>query len=341
MLTTEKMSAPAASWVPNRRRWVAAAVAGVLSAAAPFAAMAQSAAAWPGQPVKLVVGFPAGSSPDLMARTLSEPLSAALGQPVVVENRPGAGGNIAAAYVARATDDHTLGLMINGNMTTAKILNPATPYDPLTDLTPVALISVAPLVLAAPVNSPEGGSAFLAAALASGDKWNYGSPGVGTVAHLGMELIKSLTGMAPVHVPYKGNPAVIAGMLGGQIQMALLPPGLAMVQVNSGKLRAVGVTSAGRSSVVPAVPTLSEAGVKGLELEIWNAGAAPNSLPKAHVTRLSQLLVEIVRRPEIREQMVAQGWQVAGSSPEGLANRIRKDTATMSKVIERTGAATK
>nr|WP_231943524.1 tripartite tricarboxylate transporter substrate binding protein [Hydrogenophaga crassostreae] len=307
--------------------------------AAPLA-MAQSAA-WPTQPVKLVVGFPAGSSPDLMARTLAEPLSQALGQPVLVDNRPGAGGNIAAAQVARATDDHTLGLMINGNMTIAKILNPATPYDPLKDLSPVSLIAVAPLVLTAPVSAPDGGAAFLAAAKASGDKWNYGSPGVGTVAHLGMELIKSLTGMSPMHVPYKGNPAVIAGMLGNQVQMALLPPGLAMAQVNAGKLRAVGVTSAGRSSVVPEVPSLSEAGVKGLELEIWNAVAAPNSLSKAHVAKLSKLLTDIVRRPEVRERIVAQGWQVAGTSPEGLANRIRKDTATMTEVIERTGAAAK
>jgi tripartite-type tricarboxylate transporter receptor subunit TctC len=259
----------------------------------------------------------------------------------VVDNRPGAGGNIAAAQVARATDDHTLGLMINGNLTIAKILNPATPYDPLKDLSPVSLIAVAPLVLAAPPTAPEGGAAFLAAAKASGNTWNYGSPGVGTVAHLGMELIKSLAGIAPVHVPYKGNPDVIAGMLGGQIQMALLPPGLAMAQVNAGKLRAVGVTSAGRSSVVPVVPSLSEAGIKGLELEIWNAVAAPNSLPKAHVGKLSALLTEIVRRPAVRERIVAQGWQVAGTSPEGLANRIQKDTATMSQVIERTGAAKK
>jgi tripartite-type tricarboxylate transporter receptor subunit TctC len=327
------------SWVLGRRQWLAAATAGALVLAAPFA-VAQSAS-WPSQPVKLVVGFPAGSSPDLMARTLAEPLAAALGQPVVVDNRPGAGGNIAAAQVARASDNHTLGLMINGNMTIAKILNPATPYDPLKDLSPVSLIAVAPLVLTAPVNAPEGGAAFLAAAKASGDKWNYGSPGVGTVAHLGMELIKSLAGMSPVHVPYKGNPDVIAGMLGGQIQMALLPPGLAMAQVRAGKLRAVGVTSAGRSSVVPEVPSLSEAGVKGLELEIWNAVAAPNSLPKAHVAKLSVLLTEIVRRPAVRERIVSLGWQVAGTSPEGLANRIQKDTATMTKVIERTGAAKK
>ncbi|MDM7948141.1 tripartite tricarboxylate transporter substrate-binding protein [Hydrogenophaga sp.] len=293
--------------------------------------------AWPSQPIKLVVGFPAGSSPDLMARTLAEPLAQALGQPVVVENRAGAGGNIAAAAVARATDDHTLGLMINGNLTIAKILNPATPYDPLTDLTPVSLIAVAPLVLTAPPSAPADGAAFFAAARQGGDRWNYGTPGVGTVAHLGMELIKSRAGIAPVHVPYPGNPQVITAMISEQVQMALLPPGLAMAQVRGGKLRAIGVTSAGRSSVVPEVPTLTESGVPNLQLEIWNAVAAPNSLPKVHVKRLSALLVEIVRRPEVREKILAQGWQVTGTSPEGLANRIRTDTAAMSDVIVKNG----
>jgi tripartite-type tricarboxylate transporter receptor subunit TctC len=321
----------------GRRRAMAAAAAAAMGLAAPLA-WAQTAA-WPSQPVKLVVGFPAGSSPDLMARTLAEPLALALGKPVVVDNRPGAGGNIAAALVARASDNHTLGLMINGNMTIAKILNPATPYDPLKDLAPVSLLAVAPLVLTAPVSLPAGGAAFLAAAKASGDTWNYGSPGVGTVAHLGMELIKAKAGIAPLHVPYSGNPAVITAMLGGQVQMALLPPGLAMAQVGAGKLQAVGLTSAGRSSVVPGVPPLSEAGVKGLELEIWNAVAAPNSLPKAHVARLSTSLAEIVRRPEVRERIVALGWQVVGTSPEGLATRVRKDTAEMAEVIKRTGAS--
>lgn len=290
--------------------------------------------AWPSRPLKMVVGFPAGSSPDLTARLLAEPLSQALGQPVVVENRPGAGGNVAAAQVARATDDHTIGLMINGNLTIAKILNPATTYDPLKDLQPVSLIAVSPLVLAAPAGAPTG-KAFFDQARAQGDKLNYGTPGVGTVAHLGMELLKAKAGIAPVHVPYPGNPQVITGLISGQVQMALLPPGLAMAQVRGGKLQAIGVTSAGRSSVVPEVPSLADAGVQGLQLEIWNAVAAPNRLPKAHVQQLATLLAEIVRRPDIRQKILNQGWQVAGTSPEGLAKRIAADTAAMAEVIRR------
>lgn len=317
-----------------RRRWLTAASALAALSCAP--AWAREGGGWPNRPLKIVVGFPAGSSPDLMARTIAEPLSQALGQPVVVENRQGAGGNIGADLVARATDDHTVGLMINGNMTIAKILNPATPYDPLTDLAPVSLLAVAPLVLAAPAGAPGSTPAgFLDEARRAGDRWNYGTPGIGTVAHLGMELIKSLTGISAVHVPYAGNPQVITGMIGGETQMALLPPGLAMAQVHAGKLRAIGVTSAGRSSVAPEVPSLSEAGVKGLQLEVWNAVAAPNSMPKAHVNRLAELLAGIVRRPDVRQRILAQGWQVAGTSPQGLANRVRSDTAAMAEVIRR------
>lgn len=318
---------------PNRRHALAVGAAMASSLVLP-SALAQSAA-WPNRPLKIMVGFPGGSSPDLMARLLAEPLSKALGQPVVIENRPGAGGNIAADLVARATDDHTIGLMINGNMTIAKILNPATPYDPLKDLTPVALIAVAPLVLCVPAETTTTGAAFIAAAREGGNRWNYGTPGVGTVAHLGMELLKSKSGIAPVHVPYPGNPQVIAAMLTNQIQMSLLPPGLAMAQVRAGKLRAIGVTSAGRSSVVPEVPSLSEAGVRDFQLEIWNAVAAPNSMPKANVQKLAGLLSEFVRREDIRQKIFLQGWQVAGTGPEGLARRIQSDTKAMTEVIQR------
>ncbi len=295
---------------------------------------AQPADPWPTRPVKIMVGFPGGSSPDLVARALSEPLSQLLGQPVIVENRPGAGGNIAADMVAKATDNHTFGVMINGNLTTAKILNPKTPYDPAKDLAPLSLIGTAPLVLTAPADAPGATSkAFLEDARKAGDKWSYGSPGLGTVGNIGMELLKARTGINPVHVPYPGNPQVITAMIGGEIQLALLPPGLAAAQVRAGKLRAIGVTSAGRSSLVPEMPSLSEAGVANVQLEIWNAAAAPVSMPKAYQAKLSAAISEIVRRPEMREKLFQQGWQVAGSSAEGLANRMKSDTAAMGAVI--------
>lgn len=305
-------------------------------------AAADAANGWPSKPLKIVVGFPPGSSPDLTARTFSEPLSKALGQPVVVENKVGAGGNIGADAVAKAHDDHTIGLMINGNMTIAKLINPAVPYDPQKDLAPLTLVGISPLVLTAPLQQPgvpntSDAREFLAAARAAGDKWSYGTPGVGTVGHIGTELLKARSGINPVHVPYPGYPQVATAMLGGQLQMALLPPALAQAQVKAGKLRAIGVTSAGRSALAPDIPSLKEAGIQGFELEIWNAFAAPATMPKAIQARLATTLSEIARTPDVRAKLFQQGWQAVGSAPEGLANRIKADTAAMGKIIAQRG----
>ncbi|MEQ1660947.1 MAG: tripartite tricarboxylate transporter substrate binding protein, partial [Hylemonella sp.] len=235
-------------------------------------AHAQQQASWPSKPVKIMVGFPAGTSPDLVARTLAEPLSKAIG--------------------------------------------------------------TAPLVLAAPVDAPGKTTAeFLAAARSSGDKWSYGSPGVGTVGHIGMELLKARVDMNPVHVPYPGYPQVVTAMLGGQIQLSMLPPGLALAQARAGKVRVLGVTSAGRSTLTPEIPSLAEAGVKNFQLEIWNAVAGPASMPKPVVARLSALFSEIARSPEVRQRLFQQGWQVAGGSSEALALRIKSDTAVLGKII--------
>ncbi len=297
-------------------------------------AQSKPAAAWPTQPLKIVVGFPAGSSPDLTARAFSEPLAKALGQPVVVENKVGAAGNIAADAVAKATDGHTIGLMINGNMTISRLLNPKLPYDPLKDFTPISLIGTAPLVLTAPVGVPGNTAAeVLANARAAGGKWNYGTPGVGTVGHLGMELLKARTGIGAVHIPYPGYPQVATAMIAGDLQLALLPPALASAQIKGGKLKAIGITSSVRSPVIPEIASLSEVGVPGFNLEIWNAVAAPNTMPRAAVAKLSALFSEIARSPEMRQRLGQQGWQVAGTSAEGLANRVKSDAALLGGII--------
>jgi len=290
---------------------------------------------WPSKTIRIIVGFPGGSSPDLTARTLAEPLSKALGQAVIVENKIGAGGNIAAEYVAKATDNHTLGLFINGNLTTAKLLNPALSYDPQKDLIPVTLIGVSPLVLVAPKNSPGAtAQAFLAAATQAGDRWSYGSPGVGTIGHIGMALLQSKTGIKAVHIPYPGYAQVATAMVGGQLQLSMLPPALALAQVKGDKLRAIGVTSRGRSPLAPELPSLQEAGVKDFNLEIWNAVAVPKSMPAPLVAKLSALIGDMVRTPEMRQKLFQQGWQAVGSSPEGLANRIQADTRELGSVIK-------
>lgn len=296
-------------------------------------ALAQTAA-WPTKPIRLVVGFPGGSSPDAMARALSDGLSKALGQPVVVDNKPGASGNIAADQVAKATDEHTLGIVINGNLTVAKLINPATPFDPARDFAPISLLGTAPLVLTASGDATGNTPAELIAwAKSLGDKGNYGTPGNGTVAHLGMELLKSKTGIGALHVPFPGNPQVVTALLGGQVQLSLLPPGIAMPQVKAGKLKAVAVTSPARSALVPDVPTLRDAGVTGTDLEVWTALVGPASLPKPVVARVAAAVAELMKQPETQARLLTVGWQAVGSAPEGLAQRMKADTALLSDII--------
>ncbi len=298
--------------------------------------IAEKSPAWPTRPVHIIVGFPGGSSPDLTARILAEPLSRALGQPVVIDNRPGAAGNIATDLVAKARDDHTLGIVVNGNLTSAKMLYPALPYDPAVDFTPISLLTTAPLVLVSGTGQPQG-AAFFKSALQNGDRWNYGSVGNGSVSHLGMELIKSTRqGLLPVHIPFSGNPQVVTALIGGQIQMALMPPGIAMPQVRSGRLTAVGLTS-GRSALVPDVAPLADTGLPGFEninLEVWNALVGPSMLSKAAQDRLAVEIPRIMRDPETRQKLFTQGWQAVGTSAEGLTNRLRKETASLGHIIK-------
>lgn len=329
---------------PRRRRLLELSSASAALLAAPWWVSSRPALAqthvpadlnWPTRPLRIVVGFGGGSSPDMVARTIAEPLAQALGQPVVVDNRPGASGNIAASMVAKATDQHTIGMLINGNMTIAKVLQPSTPYDPQKDLAPVSLICTAPLVLAVPAAGPaRDGRSFLAAAKAAGDAWSYGSPGIGTLGHLGMEVFKSQAGIGAMHVPYQGNPQVIGALIAGQLQLALLPPGLAEAQVSSGKLRALGVTSAARSALVPDYPTLQEAGLPSVGLEIWTAAAAPAGLPAPIRQRLASLISQITRTPEVRQKLFAHGYGALGSTPEELAQQVRGDTVLLSRIIE-------
>lgn len=303
--------------------------------ALPLAASAQGTT-WPTKPVRLLVGFPGGSTPDIAARAIAEPLSRALGQPVVVDNRAGASGNIAADIVAKAADDHTLGLVINGNLTSSKMLYPKLPYDPAKDFTYLSLIATAPLVLVAQ-NSLPSGTAFFDAAKASGNKWSYGSVGVGSVGHLGTELLKSkVPGMAAVHVPYQGNPQVVTDLIGNQIQFALIPPGVALPQIRAGKLKAIGLTS-GRSPLAPDVPPLADAGVKDFALEVWTALLGPATLSKTAQARITKELAVIMKDPDVRRKLFEQGWQAVGTSPEGMQVRVKEEAAIMSRIIQSQG----
>ncbi len=298
------------------------------TAAAPRAA----ATPWPTKPVKILVGFPGGSTPDVAARILADGLSKSLGQTVVVENRPGASGNIAADLVAKAVDDHTFGLVINGNLSSAKLLNPKLPFDPVKDFAMLSLVASAPLVLVTQPDKPSGEQFFLAARNA-GEKWNYGSVGIGSVGHLGMELLKSRAGnFAATHVPYQGNPNVIKALLTGDVQMSLIPPGLALPQIAAGKLKAVGLTT-GRSTLAPDVPPLTEAGVRGYDLDVFVALVGPAKLNPAVRTRMADATSAIARAPEMRQRFFNVGWQPVGASPEALERRVRSETNLLGGII--------
>ncbi len=326
----------------HRRSYVAASLF-VAAYTLSMSAMAQKVskktealAPWPTKPVRILVGFPGGSTPDMAARTLAEPLSKALGQPVIIENKPGASGNIAADQVAKATDDHTLGVVINGNLTSAKLLYSKLPYDPAKDFTPISLLATAPLVLVAPPSLPSG-SAFFDAARNGGDKWNYGSVGNGSVGHLGMELLKTKAGdLKAVHIPYQGNPQVVTALLGGQIQMALIPPGIALSQIRAGKLKAIGLTS-GRSPLATEIAPLADAEVRNFSLEVWTALVGPANLSKAAKAKLNTEVSKIIRDADTRQKLFNQGWQAVGTSPEGLTSRIKSETAIMGGIIAMRG----
>jgi tripartite-type tricarboxylate transporter receptor subunit TctC len=289
---------------------------------------------WPSKTIRIIVGYPAGSSPDVQARLVAEPLSRALGQSVVVENKPGASGNIGADAIAKAEDGHTIGVIGNGPLTSSKFLYAKLPYDPSTDFAPIALIGTAPLVwVTAKPAADRSVASFISQLRADGDKQAYGSVGAGSGGHLGMELLKQALGVAPIHVPFNGGPAILNAILGGQVQMTLLPASTVSPLVQSGKLEAVAVSSAKRTPLAPTLPSMEEIGAKGVNIEVWNAVMAPARMPVAHQAKLSQELEKILSSREIRQKLFLQGWKVDDASAKGLAARIQQDTKTYQDII--------
>ncbi len=296
---------------------------------------APPAASWPQRTVKLLVGFPGGATPDMAARVLAEGLARTWGQAVVVENRPGAAGNLAAAAVAQARDDHTLGVVINGNLSTAALLNPRLPFDPARDFSQLSLLATAPREPVAPAGAP-GGAAWFAAARQAARQWNYGSVGIGSVGHLGMELLQGRAGFSATHVPYSGNPAVLTALIAGQVQAALVPPGLALPLLRAGRLRAIGVTG-GRSVLAPELPPLAEAGVRMDELEVWVALVGPAGLDIAAQQRLARDLPQLLRQADARQRLFDAGWQVQATAPEALRRRVQAETTLLGAIIASRG----
>lgn len=300
-------------------------------------ALAQSG--WPARAIRMVVPFPPGSSPDLMARLLGEPLAKALGQPVLIENRPGAGGNVGTGAVAHARpDDHTFLFTIQGPLVTAPLLARRLPYDPEQQLAPVTLVATSPNVLV--VDARLGVSTlaeFVRLARASRGELNYGSIGTGSASHLAMELFKNRAQVELVHIPYAGFPQVVNAMLAGEVQAGCMVPAIAMAQVRAGRLRALGVTALGRVASLAALPTLAEQGLPGFEAISWQAVLAPAGTSPEAIERMSGELVRIIKSDAMRQRMLAQYFSAAGTAPEALALQMRTEREAWARVIRAAG----
>ena len=288
----------------------------------------------------MIVPFPAGSSPDLIARILAEKLGPALRQPVVVENRPGAGGNLGTGLVAKAAPDgYTIGFSIPGPLAVNTVLYRKMEYDPFRDLAPVCLVAASPnLLVVDPKLDVNSVQELVALARSQPGKLNYGSVGNGSASHLTMELFKESAGIDLVHVPYPGSPQVNAAILSGQVAAGFVVPATAMPLVESGRLKALAVTTSVRSVVLPEYPTLVDAGYPQVVSTAWQGVVAPAKTPKPIVDRLGRELVAIVRSDEVRDRMSRLYFQPIGSSGSGLASLMRQEVARWGKVIRKTGA---
>ncbi|MRX50856.1 tripartite tricarboxylate transporter substrate binding protein [Paracoccus sp. S-4012] len=315
----------------------------LLAATAALALASGAAAAqdWPSQPVHLVVGFPAGSSPDTLARLIAEPLAERLGQPVIVENKPGAGGGIGVQTVAAATGGHTFGTTINGPLTTSPRLSPELGYNVAEDIAPVSLIATSPLVLG--VNAETGPAdleAFIAAAAAGPEAIAYGSVGQGSGAHLTAELFADAAGVEMLHVPYTAYAEVTTAIVGGEVDAGFMAPSAAQPLVEAGTMRILGTTSPEPSPLAPDAPVL--AGAAGLpadfSAELWNAFIAPAGTDPAVIERLNTEVNAILADPAVAERLLGMGWKAEGGTPEELAARIEADTALWGAVIDRIDA---
>ena len=314
--------------------------AGLLCAAAtPAFAQSSGHDQWPAQPVKLVVGFPAGTSPDLVARLIAAPLSQALGKPVIVENKPGAAGNIGVGLVAHATDGHTFGVTAHGPLTTSPVLYADLPYNVAKDLRPLSLSAVSPQILVIDPKLPYGSlRELLADVRAHHRELSYGSIGVGSGSHLTAELFAEQAGISMLHVPYQGFPQVTMAIMSGQIQAGFMAPSGAIEQAKAGKVRVLGVTSAQPTPLAPGVPTVAQAAdLPGFSAELWIGAYAPRSTPPEIAARMARAINAALRTPEVRAKLAEQGWEAVGGGPEELAARIAQDTRRWGDVIKRLG----
>ena len=303
------------------------------------AASTGSGQAYPSKPVRILVPFPAGSGVDIIARMIGNPLAEAWGQAVVVDNRPGASGAIACELAAKAVPDgYTLLLGNTSSLAMAPSLYAHVAYDPVKSFAPITLISSSANVLVVHPSLPAASiTALIALAKAKPGQLTYGSGGSGSSPHLSGELFRSMTGVNLVHVPYKGTPQLITDLLGGQIHMSFTSLVSALPYIRQGRLRPLGVTSLTRAASLPELPTISEAGLKGYEVTVWQGMLAPAGTPLPVIEQLNAQIAKIVRSPETRERLAVQGLEPAYSKPAEFAAYITTEVVKWGKVIKQAG----
>lgn len=301
-----------------------------------FNGQAQS---YPNQPIRLVIPFAAGGPSDVLARGFSQKLGESLGQPIIIDNKPGAGTNLAAEFVAKSkADGYTIFLMMVGTQAINETLYKKLSYNTIKDFSPISLVASSSLMLVANPSVPVKNVADLIAySRANPGKINFGSSGTGTPLHLGGELFNVQAGTTLNHVPYKGAAPALTDVLGGQIQTAMVGTPAALPFVKTGKLTAIGVTSLKRSSNAPEIPAIAETLPK-FEVELVYAMVAPAGTPKDIINKLNSQLVGVLNNPEIKSQLNSKGFDVISSSPEQLGEYIKSEVSKWAPIVKKSGA---
>ncbi|MCR8958694.1 tripartite tricarboxylate transporter substrate binding protein [Variovorax sp. CCNWLW225] len=322
------------------RRLIGIAAITLLAGATLMAHSTASAQAYPSRPIKLIVPFPAGGGTDLIAREVANKVAVANGWSIIIDNKPGSGGNLGVDAAAKApADGYTLVLGQTSNLAINPTLYAKLPYNPEKDLTPIVEVASAPLVLVVAADSPYKTLAdVVAAAKAKPESLNYASSGSGTVAHLATEMFQKTAAVKFTHVPYKGAAQGSTDLIGGQIQMYMSSVPTLIGYVKNGKMRALAVTSPKRTADLPSVPTVAESGFKGFEAVTWFGVAGPAGLPKDVVAKLNGAFNKALQDPEVRKKLASQGADALGGTPEQFAKLIHDDIGRWGKIVKESGA---
>jgi len=303
-------------------------------------ASAASAQAWPAKPIKWIVPFAPGGTTDILARTIGEKLARALGQPVIIENKPGAGGGVGAEFTAKAPPD---GYTIMGGTISTHAINASLykslPYDPIKDFAPITLIARVPNMLVVNPDVPAKNVAELIALMkANPGKYTFASSGNGTSQHLSGELFKAMAGVEMQHIPYKGSPPALQDVVAGQVTMTFDNITTAWPLAKGGKLRALAVTTAKRASIAPDVPTLAESGLTGYEVGSWQGVFAPAGTPPEIVKRLNAEIVKIINQPDVKEKLVSLGAEPVANTSEEFGALVKAEVTKWADVVKKSGA---